>query len=68
MKTSRWMLLAGLGCATSGCTMGMVEMAYRKEMAGQAAPNFELKDLKGSGVTLAEYRGKPVLLAFWGLG
>lgn len=68
MRTTRWMLLAVLGCGMSGCANSPAEMAYRREMAGQAAPNFELKDLKGTSVTLAEYRGKPVLLAFWGLG
>lgn len=68
MKTSRWILLAGLSCAMSGCSGGISAMEYRKEMAGKVAPDFELKDLKGTSVTLAEYRGKPVLLAFWGLG
>jgi thiol-disulfide isomerase/thioredoxin len=34
-------------------------------LAGEAAPNLELRDLKGAAHTLAEYRGKPVVLNFW---
>ena len=33
--------------------------------AGEAAPNLELRDLKGAPHRLAEYRGKPVVLNFW---
>ncbi len=32
---------------------------------GQAAPDFELKDLAGKQVRLSDYRGKVVLLNFW---
>jgi thiol-disulfide isomerase/thioredoxin len=33
--------------------------------AGDAAPALELRDLQGGQHTLADYRGKPVLLNFW---
>jgi hypothetical protein len=29
------------------------------------APEFQLLDLSGNSVSLREFRGKPVLLAFW---
>ena len=33
---------------------------------GQAAPNFQLKDLSGTSHTLSEYRGKVVVIDFFG--
>lgn len=33
--------------------------------AGDAAPSLELSDLQGGKHTLADYRGKPVVLNFW---
>ncbi len=33
--------------------------------AGDAAPSLELRDLQGAQHTLADYRGKPVVLNFW---
>lgn len=33
--------------------------------AGDAAPGLELSDLQGGKHTLADYRGKPVVLNFW---
>ena len=33
--------------------------------AGDAVPNLELRDLQGAKHTLADYRGKPVVLNFW---
>ena len=33
--------------------------------AGDAAPSLELTDLQGGKHTLADYRGKPVVLNFW---
>jgi peroxiredoxin len=37
----------------------------RKELVGKAAPDFTATDLSGQLVSLASYRGKPVLLDFW---
>lgn len=31
---------------------------------GEAAPQFELKDFEGHRVRLADYRGRPIVLAF----
>jgi peroxiredoxin len=39
-------------------------LASGRVKPGSAAPAFELKDLKGKTVRLADYRGKPLLL-FW---
>jgi len=33
--------------------------------AGQPAPAFRANDLNGEPITLADYRGKPVMLTFW---
>ena len=33
--------------------------------AGDAAPSLDLRDLQGAKHTLADYRGKPVVLNFW---
>lgn len=37
----------------------------RKKMIDQPAPAFELKDLTGKAVKLADYKGKVVILDFW---
>ncbi|HZD93242.1 MAG TPA: TlpA disulfide reductase family protein, partial [Candidatus Sulfotelmatobacter sp.] len=34
-------------------------------VAYEAAPNLELRDLKGTAHKLEEYRGKPIVLNFW---
>ncbi len=35
------------------------------KLQGKAAPNFTLVDLDGKKVSLADYKGKPVLVNFW---
>jgi peroxiredoxin len=45
-------LLAGATCMTGGET-------------NPPAPNFSLKDLQGRPITLADYRGKVLVLNFW---
>jgi hypothetical protein len=37
-------------------------------LVGRPAPGFSLKDLDGAEVALDDFRGKVVLLAFWGFG
>jgi peroxiredoxin len=37
-------------------------------LIGQPAPDFALPAVVGSNVRLSEYRGQPVILAFWGSG
>ncbi len=34
-------------------------------VAGERAPNFSLKDLEGKRVTLKQFQGKTVVIAFW---
>ena len=36
------------------------------EFVGKPAPDFTLKDLRGRDVSLNDYRGKVVLVVFWG--
>lgn len=44
------------------------EEARIAELIGSKAPDFTLEDLDGNKVSLSDYRGKVVLLAFWGYG
>ena len=62
--------LCGLATATmwqAGCTE-MTRAAYVRRMTGRQAPDFELPALDGGNVKLSQYRGKPVVLAFWAYG
>ena len=59
-------LLAVLGCgAQDGGDRGASASEAASEKAKRAAPNFELKGVDGSPVSLAEHRGKPVVVDFW---
>jgi thiol-disulfide isomerase/thioredoxin len=44
-------------------TVGAVGMPT--ELMGKTAPGFTLTDLEGKKVSLAEFKGKPVLVNFW---
>ena len=46
-----------VSCAARGATTGIA--------TGQCAPNFTLADVQGRPVSLAQFRGHPVLLHFW---
>jgi hypothetical protein len=37
----------------------------KNQLIGQPAPDFTLNDLDGNPVTLADFKGKPVILNFW---
>src|SRR3954465_8423928 len=47
--------------AASGPAAGKID----RSRAGQPAPDTEFEDPGGETVTLAEFRGKPLLLNFW---
>jgi hypothetical protein len=42
--------------------------AVAQALLGKPAPDFTLKDLDGKEVSLRDFRGKVVLLSFWGYG
>jgi peroxiredoxin len=61
---------AGLaGCGRSGPTGEAAatrpDPAARRPAAGPAAPPIELADASGRRVTLAQFRGRPVIVNFW---
>jgi hypothetical protein len=46
--------------------IGQVSADVRALKDGQIAPDFALKNAQGAGLRLSTYRGKVVLLNFWG--
>ncbi|GAA4318472.1 hypothetical protein GCM10023115_44370 [Pontixanthobacter gangjinensis] len=40
-------------------------MELKKDMINEEAPSFKLKDLQGNEITLADLKGKTVILDFW---
>jgi len=59
-------LLSGLGCsAQEGGDRGASASESASEKPKKPAPNFELKDVDGNPISLADHRGKPVLIDFW---
>ncbi|MBI1827372.1 MAG: redoxin domain-containing protein [Planctomycetes bacterium] len=57
--------LVGLaGCATMSADQRKLDVELRHKQA----PDFELTALDGPKVKLSDFRGKPVVLAFWGFG
>lgn len=49
--------------AGGGCLQGT-----GAEWMNKQSPNFSLKTLDGEQVSLSDYRGQVVLLAFWAVG
>jgi thiol-disulfide isomerase/thioredoxin len=41
------------------------ENDYTTKLNGKAAPNFTLQDLSGNKVSLASYKGRPLVVDFW---
>jgi len=61
-----WGLLVSRAGAPSGGKSGSrATIPDFYSLAGQQAPNFVLKDLTNTSVSLSEFRGKRVLLNFW---
>ena len=56
-------VLVSVGC--SGGSPTSAAAAVKPEAKRRPAPDFSLKDAMGRAVTLAEYKGKVVLLNFW---
>lgn len=46
----------------------VAEWRFLSEVKGNPAAAFELTALDGETVRLADYHGKPVVLAFWAVG
>lgn len=62
---------ASTGCRTLDSEPSSSELARKQtdsRMNNRAAPDFELTALSGEKVRLSGLQGKPVLLAFFGLG
>jgi hypothetical protein len=57
---NRLLCLAGLAAALSGC--------YADAASGTPAMDFTLEEADGSIVSLSSYRGRGILLTFFGLG
>ncbi len=53
------------GQAPPPSTSGDTEAPQPQPMKGKSAPRFTLTDLNGKKVSLADYKGKAVLLNFW---
>ena len=58
-------ILAGAGHGELVPAPGGGTPQYVSPLIGKPAPAFELKDLNGNKVSLANYRGKAVLINFW---
>src|SRR5919199_4286634 len=54
-----------IGNASSGATSPGGAAQGVGPQAGQAAPNFKLKDPNGTAVELKQFHGRPVVLNFW---
>jgi cytochrome oxidase Cu insertion factor (SCO1/SenC/PrrC family) len=48
--------------ASSGCTQANFSMRWKHKQA----PGFELANMDGEYVSLSDFRGKSVILTFWG--
>lgn len=65
-----WLTAAlSVAIALAGCSRsqepGVEAASLKPESKRNAAPSFSLKDSNGASVSLAEYKGKVVLLNFW---
>lgn len=64
---SAYMLPAAvMAAALCGCSGSTSEL--ERQWSGKTPPDFKLANLDGKVTSLSQFRGKPVLLAFWGHG
>jgi len=63
------LLMAGTSPPAAAANTALADLLFELQLvplAGQTPPAFELERLSdGKKVTLAEYRGQPVMLYFW---
>jgi hypothetical protein len=64
------LLLAGVATPVAAADKVLDDLLFELQLVpleGQVPPSFELERLGGGGkkVTLAEHRGRPVMLYFW---
>lgn len=58
---------AAAGSASGGAAMTPTEeMAGPSPLKGKAAPEFTLEDLGGKKVSLSDFKGRPLVVNFWG--
>ncbi len=57
--------LAGVCWVAAGCSQSAETI---DPWVGKQAPEFTLTELNGKEVSLSDYRGKVVVVAFWGVG
>ena len=53
------------GEGSGGASATTMTPAGTEQMRGHAAPGFSLTDLSGKKVSLADFKGKPVVVNFW---
>jgi cytochrome oxidase Cu insertion factor (SCO1/SenC/PrrC family) len=67
VKTLTFITGLAVMAIAAGC-VGMSEKRSAARLTGKPARDFELTSLEGSRVRLSQFRGKPVVLAFWAYG
>jgi hypothetical protein len=75
-RFTRWLVLGVIGAGLAGCSGSKATAPNRPAQAagpltvgtrpGQQAPEIAENDLKGMPMKLSDFRGKVVLIDFWG--
>ena len=48
-----------------GCLLAASGSSFAAAQAGEVAPDFRLPTLNGNEISLAQFKGKPIVLDFW---